>query len=87
MVDIEMADGTTCTDEAEYVYNITANFGETIGYTRPKDGPLPQSAEGIELSEGMDVPKNPGDTTTTSSASFFGGGLVVSVIAVASMFM
>ena len=86
MVDIEMADGTTCTDEAEYVYNITANFGETIGYTQFKNGPLPQSAEGIELSEGMNVPKNPGDTTS-SSASFFGGGLVVSAIAVASIFM
>lgn len=86
MVDIEMADGTTCTDEAEYVYNITANFGETIGYTQFKDGPLPQSAEGIEVSEGMDVPENPGDTTT-SSASFFGGGLVIHAIAFASMFM
>mmetsp|Transcript_8086 Transcript_8086/g.13383 ORF Transcript_8086/g.13383 Transcript_8086/m.13383 type:complete len:246 (-) Transcript_8086:190-927(-) len=85
MVDIEMPDGTTCTDEAEYVYNITANFGETIGYTAFKDGPLPQSAEGIETSEGMEVPENLGDT---SSAPFLGGGLVISAIVVASnMFM
>ena len=85
MVDIEMPDGTTCADEAEYVYNITANFGKTIGYTQFKDGPLPQSAEGIEVSEGMDIPENTGDTT--SSASFFGGGLAMSGISIASMFL
>lgn len=89
MVDIELPDGTTCTDEAEYVYEITANFGETIGYTQFKDGPTPQSAEGTETSEGMQVPENPGDPgDDTSSAPFLGGGLVISAIAVASnMFM
>ena len=75
--------------EAEYVYEITANFGRTIGYTQFKDGPTPQSAEGTETSEGMEVPENsgnPGDDT--SSAPFLGGGLVISAIAIASnMFM
>ena len=65
------------------------NFGETIGYTQFKDGPTPQSAEGTETSEGMQVPENPGDPgDDTSSAPFLGGGLVISAIAVASnMFM
>lgn len=90
LVDIEMPGGSKCTDEAEYIYAITANYGETQGYTAFK----PQSAEEEDSAPEVLAPSSEGieglDDPTSSayfSGSLLKGGFAAASLVVASLFV
>lgn len=94
LVDIEMPDGTTCTNEVEYVYEITANYGETQGYTqfKNKDPTIQSAAPEDDVNPALLEAASEGiegfaDENPTSPANIQKGGLAIIAVAVASLLM